>query len=170
MGALDPTQEEYNLIVSMITEAVRLRGTSAKLYQVETETFDQYRAPDYIRLEAVDVGLLFEENPKPILKKNGWYVDGEDMPYVAYMTTRTVTGAPVVLREGMLIEVPSVYGMVDKQTFQVTGVKGVTIDPVAWICKMVPHRKKLDQQLLVDGVQTSRVEPNAMGKVFTQEV
>lgn len=144
MGLLSMNQKEYDYFIENITEAFALIGQDAKLYQVLTEEKDLYRDPDLTHKEFVEVGIVFEENPRPILKKFNWMTEDEELPYVCYLVAKDKEYKEVEIRENMLLVVPSVYGLVTERTFLISSVRANHIDPLVWICKLVPHRNKVD--------------------------
>lgn len=144
MAILGMSQVEYDYYVDQLREAMALIGQKAYLYQVDVEIKDLYRDPDVIYKDAVEIGLIFEDNPKPILKKMNWLTEDEELPYVAHIVALSSNKEPVVVSENMKIIIPSVYGLQTNRVFIVSKVIGNHIDPVTWICKLVPYREKVD--------------------------
>ena len=66
MGLLNMNEKEYNYYVDNIAEAFKLIGQDAKLYQVLTEDKDLYRDPSLTHKRYVEIGCIFEDNPKPL--------------------------------------------------------------------------------------------------------
>ena len=154
MGMLGMTPGEYDYWVSNLSEAFKLIGQDAKLYQVDTESKDSYFDPTLTHKEAIEIGVIFDNNPKPILKGFNWMTEDEEVPYLCYVVSKDSNLQPVEIREHMVIVIPSVYGLVTTREFLVTHVRGTSIDPLAWICKLVPYRKKIDMK-----PETAEVDP-----------
>lgn len=144
MAILGMSQTEYDYYVDQLREAMALIGQDAILYQVETEAKDLYRDPSVTYKEAVNIGLIFEENPKPILKQLNWLTEDEELPYVAHIVALATNKEPIIVRENMKIRVKSKYGLQADRVFVVSKVNANHIDPVTWICKLVPYREKVD--------------------------
>lgn len=160
MAQLGMTPEEYDYWVSNLSEACKLIGQDAKLFPVESEVKDIYFDPTVEYKEAVDIGLIFDGNPKPILKKFNWLTEDEDVPYVCYLVAKDRNLKPIEVRENMKIVIPSVYGVVTERTFLVSHVRGTSIDPLAWICKLVPYRPKVDMKPETPEVDSTIREKN----------
>lgn len=144
MAILGMSQVEYDYYVDQMREAMALIGQKAYLYQVDTEIKDLYRDPDITYKDAVEIGLVFEDNPKPTLKKMNWLTEDEELPYVAHIVAVGANKEPIEIAENMKIVIPSVYGLKTNRVFVVSRVNGNHIDPVMWICKLVPYREKVD--------------------------
>lgn len=145
MSVLGMSELEYDYWISTISEGLKLIGNDAKLLQVEDISRDIYYDVDNITFEeATDIGILFEDNPKPILKKMGWLTEDEELPFVAYICSKDNNLQALNISTHMLIYVPSKYGVKDTKIFNVTSIRGSSINPLMWICKLVPYRPKLD--------------------------
>ena len=160
MAQLGMTPEEYNYWVESLSEAMKLIGQDAKLYQVDVEEKDLYKDLTLQHKEPVKVGCIFEDNPKPILKKYNWLTEDEELPYVAYIVAKDEELKPIEVREHMILEVISVYGIETTRKFLITSVRGNSIDPIAWICKCVPWREKVDFVPETEEVDNSVKEVN----------
>lgn len=145
MGSLDMNLTEYDLYVEMLTEAVKLRGLDAFLYQTASVGKDLYRDPSIEYIDPVSVCVMFEDNPKPILKKYGWFTEDEDLPYIVYMVSKDTNFNPVVVQEHCKLSLISTLGMQDIKDFTITNVRGSFINPLYWTCKLVPIRSKADR-------------------------
>jgi hypothetical protein len=144
MAILGMIQTEYDYYVDSLREAMALIGQEAILYQVDVEEKDLYRDPSVTYKEAVNIALIFEENPRPILKQLNWLTEDEELPYVAHIVALASNKEPIVVRENMKIRIPSKYGLETDRVFVVTRVNGNHIDPVEWVCKLVPYRERVD--------------------------
>lgn len=144
MAILGMSQKEYDYYVDQLREAMALIGQEAYLYQVDTEEKDLYRDPDVTYEKPVTIGLIFEENPRPILKKLNWLTEDEELPYVAHIVALATNKEPVIVRENMKIRIKSKYGLQADRVFNVSKVNGNHINPVTWICKLTPYREKVD--------------------------
>lgn len=143
MGSLTMTPDEYAYYVDNLREAFDLIGQKAYLFEVDEEVKDIYRDPTTTYKERRRISLVFEENPKPILKKFGWLSEDEELPYVANVVAVDSNGDPVEIRENMKILVVSELGLQNNRMFLVSKVTGNNIDPLTWICKLVPYRTKI---------------------------
>lgn len=155
MAQLGMTQREYDYWVDNMTEAVKLIGQDARLFQVDVENKDLYKDLYLKHRKSVDIGVIFEDDPKPVIKRMNWLLETEELPYVVYIVAKDRGMKPLEIRENMLIEVDSVYGLKTTRVFRVSNVKGTSIDPIMWICKLVPHRPKVDLAPEEPGNQTS---------------
>lgn len=144
MSILGMSQKEYDYYVDQVRESMALIGQEAILYQVDTEEKDLYRDPSTTYKDAVKIALVFDDNPKPILKKHNWLTEDEELPYVAHIVALATNGEPVVVRENMKIRVKSKLGLKSDRVFLVSRVVGNHIDPITWICKLTPYREKVD--------------------------
>lgn len=144
MARLGMSTEEYAFYIGQIREAFDLIGQEAWLYQVKTEEKDLYRDPTIEHKEVKKIGLVFEENPKPILKKMNWLTEDEELPYVAYIVALASDDTPIKITEYMKVRIQSKLGLESDRLFVVSKVTGNSIDPLVWICKLVPYRYKVD--------------------------
>lgn len=144
MSRLGMSPGEYNYVLDNIREAFDLIGQEAILSEVDHEVKDLYRDPATTYKDEKLIGLIFEDNPRPILKKMNWLIEDEELPYVVHIVALATNREPVVVTENMKITIPSVYGVNTVRTFIVTRVTGNSIDPLTWICKLVPYREKID--------------------------
>lgn len=144
MAELGMNDIEFEFYQRSISEAVRLIGQDAYLFPVGFVKEDLY-SDKSINYEGVrKIGLLFESNPKPILKKFQWLTEDEELPYVAYIVPLDHTDEEFIAQENMLIQIDSERVLQSERTFLVTNIRGVTLDPLMWMCKLVPHRPKVD--------------------------
>lgn len=144
MAVLGMSDKEFEFYQRSISEAVRLIGQDALLFPVGFVTEDLYSDKD-IDYEGVrKIGLIFDSNPKPILKKFQWLTEEEELPYLAYIVPLDHDNEEFIAQENMLIQIASERVLKSERTFLVTNVRGVTLDPLMWMCKLVPHRPKVD--------------------------
>ena len=160
MGRLTMTKDEYNYMVDNIREAFELIGQKAVLFQVDSEIKDIYRDADVTYKDGTDISMIFEDNPKPILKKFNWMTEDEELPIVAHVVALDNKGNPVQVRERMKIMIKSELGLETQRVFLVSKVTGSSIDPLTYICKLVPYRFKVDVDTEKPGYQPS-VEPKS---------
>lgn len=142
MGLLYMTDYEHQMHEQLIAESARLLGQKCKLYLIDKIVKDLNHDP-YIEYNncPIDINILFESNPKPILKKMGWYTEDEDLPYVAYITRWSDRYEEFTISEYMRIEINNSQG---RSEFLITDIKGSKIDPLFWTCKLVPYRYNTD--------------------------
>jgi hypothetical protein len=160
MAQLGMSPEEYDYMVSCYSEACKLVGQDAKLFPVDSEVKDIYLDPTVTYKDVRDVGVLFENNPKPILKKLNWLTEDEELPFVCYVVAKDRSLKSFEVTENMVLVVPSVYGLVTERKFVVSHVRGTSIDPLAWICKLVPYRTKLDLDTSTEEIDSTLAGKN----------
>lgn len=144
MKQLLMNRREYDLWEQEISECVRLLGQKALLSPVETIFNDLYYDKDMVYEDARPIGIIFESNPRPILKKNNWLIEDDELPYVAYIVPLDNFDKPFKVSEQMFIRITSVFGLESTREFVVQRVRGTTIDPLMYICNLTPYRPKLD--------------------------
>lgn len=163
MGRLTMTKDEYNYYVDNIREAFNLIGQKAVLFQVDQEIKDIYHDTDIAYKDGKEVSIIFEDNPKPILKKFNWMTEDEELPIVANVVALADDGTPIEVRERMKILLKSELGLETQRMFLVSKVTGNSIDPLVFICKLVPYRFKTDIDLDTEGYQSSIGERDNTG-------
>lgn len=145
MSELGMTDKEFEQHQLFISEAVRLIGQEAHLWPVNSFDLDLYHDPTVKYKEARRIGLFFESNPRPILKKFQWLSEEEELPYVAYIVPLDYEDKEFRVQENMFLQVESTRVLESERNFLISNVRGVNIDPLMWICKLVPARPKYDQ-------------------------
>lgn len=161
MARLGMTPEEYDYWVSNISEAFDLIGQDAELYQVAEIDKDLYNDVEYFKhFTPRKIGLIFEDNPKPVLKKFNWLMEEEEIPYVVYLCSKDSSQRSLVVQEHMIVRVESVLGLESERLFQVSSCRGSSIDPLFWICKLVPYRMKVDFNPDTKEIEPTRVRKN----------
>lgn len=141
MALLGMNSNEHNLWELYITEATKLHGQKCKLYLIEEKVKDLNHDPNVTYKDPIDFNILFESNPKPILKKMGWYIEDDDLPYVAYLTSYANKHDRIELRKETKISIPNIQGISE---FTISDIRGSKINPLFWICKLVPYRYNVD--------------------------
>ena len=151
MGLLDMSRSEAMLHVKFITEAAKLRGQACLLYQVDKSTSDLHNDKDIIYKDPVLVNVLFDDSPKTILKKMNWFNEDEDLPYVVYLTHMDKNYSDIRVTKDCLIEMKSIQvEQAECTRFIISDVKGNSINPVYWTCKLVPYRPKSEMKEVQD--------------------
>lgn len=153
MGLLYQGKSERNLSTKFIAEAAHLLGQEANLFQIDSEIRDINNDPHITYHEAVPVNILFEDNPKPILKKYGWFTEDDDLPYIAYITRYGKDYQNVYIRENCIVEIYEHQNEDDKnldRRFIITNCRGNMIDPLYWICKLAPYRDEVPTRSVKD--------------------
>lgn len=140
MAWLDMSKMEFEYWLESYSEAFYMRGQDAQLYQAKTVQKDEYLDLNVDYEDAVDIGVMFVDNPKPILKANNWIIEDADLPYVCYMVTKDRHMDNVEIVQDMRVVIPSTYGVVTARQFIVTNVRGISIDPLLWLCSLAPCR------------------------------
>ena len=145
MGLLYMSPHENEFMTSRITEASRLLGQEAYLYQVAKKSIDLQNDPTYDYLDPIRINFILDENPKPVLKRNGWYVEDEELPYLGYFTLQDDDYSDVSITIGAKIEIIAT-GITNNNLiseFLISNVKANALIPTYWTCKLVPYRPKL---------------------------
>lgn len=151
MGLLDMSRAENELHMRFIAEAAKLRGQPCRLYQIDSSTSDLHNDKDIVYKEPVLINILFEEHPRTILKKLNWLAEDEELPYVAYLTSLDKDYTPVEVTKDCLIEMKSIQvEQAERTRFLISSVRGSQINPVFWICKLVPYRPKAYMPDVID--------------------
>ena len=163
MGRLTMTKSEYNYMVDNIREAFDLIGQKAVLFEVDSEIKDIYRDADVIYKDGKEISLIFEDNPKPILKKFNWMTESDELPIVANIVALANDGTPIEVRENMKVLLMSELGLKTQRMFLVSRVTANSIDPLVFICKLVPYRYKVDVDVETEGYQPTLTEKNDVG-------
>ena len=154
MGLLDMSRSEAELHMRFITEAAKLRGQPCLLYQIDNSVSDLHNDKDIVYKDSVLVNILFDEHPKTILKKLNWFTEDDELPYVAYLTNMDKNYSDVRVTKDCLIEIKSTQVEQSERTrFIISEVRGNSINPVYWICKLVPYRPK--------SIMTEVIDPDA---------
>ena len=154
MGLLDMSRSEAELHMRFITEAAKLRGQPCLLYQIDNSVSDLHNDKDIVYKDSVLVNILFDEHPKTILKKLNWFTEDDELPYVAYLTNMDKNYSDVRVTKDCLIEIKSIQVEQSERTrFIISEVRGNSINPVYWICKLVPYRPK--------SIMTEVIDPDA---------
>lgn len=166
MGLLDMSRSELKLQTKFITEAAKLRGQKCLLYQIDSIESDLHNDKDIIYKNPVLINILFDENPKTILKKMNWFSEDDELPYVAYLTNMDKNYSDIVVSKHCLVETKSIQVEQSERTrFLISEVRGNSIDPVYWICKLVPYRPKSVRTEVQDHEAPNNTE---MGYSFIQ--
>lgn len=155
MGFLTMTEAEYQYYVDNMRESFSLIGQEAILYQVESEFKDLYNDREQVYKDGKEISLVFEGNPKPVLKKYNWVAEGEEA-LVAHVVALANDGTPIEIRENMKILIKSTLGLETEKMFKVSKVMGNHIPPITWICMLVPYRYKTDIDTEKSGYQSIR--------------
>jgi hypothetical protein len=162
MALLGMSDKEFEYRQKSIAEAVKLIGQDAYLFPVDSVTEDLYSDKDIVYEGARKIGILFESNPKPILKKFQWLTEDEELPYVAYLVPLDHKNIKFTVTDQMLIRIDSTRVLESERVFLVTNVRGVELDPLMWMCKLVPFRPKVDMN-----PKTGEYEPTVAPKTDT---
>lgn len=163
MPVLGMSDKEFDFYQHSMSEAVRLIGQDALLFPVGVLKEDLYSDKTVTYKGARKIGLLFDTNPRPILKKFQWLTEDEELPYLAYIVPMDYKDVPFTVQEQMVIRIASERVLESERNFLVTNVRGVTLDPLMWICKLVPHRPKIDMNPTTPQVESTRVPKTDTG-------
>lgn len=147
MGILSMSQLEHNHYIESMMEASKLLGQECKIYTVKNRV-DDINSDPYIEYNyPINYNILFESQPKPILKKLGWYTnDDSDAPYIAYITSLSDNYKSFQLDRYSVIEVPYVQLDSGVSKFVISEIRGNSINPIYWVVKLVPYVYNLDSE------------------------
>lgn len=163
MGLLYQSRKEHKLTVDYFAEAAKLLGQEALLFQVDKKKFDLHNDRDIVYKEPIRVNFLLDENPKPVLKKMGWFTEEEDLPYVGYFVVRAEDMTDIDLGTDTKIRLTT--RQEDKtylddedeihNEFLISAIRGNKLVPTYFTCKLVPYRPKAPRRDVVDPVTTN---------------
>ena len=151
MGLLYMGDSGHDLHVRYIAEASKLLGQEALLYQVDKKEFDLQNDPDVKYKPPIKINFLLDQNPTPILKKLHWFTEDEELPYLGYLTRLANDYSEVSVEPECIVEV--MERQVDQyipRKFTITSVRGSKLNPLYWICKLVPYRENGVDREVVD--------------------
>lgn len=144
MPILALTDTEYDYYVQTLREEYELIGQDGYLYQVDVDTVDLYQDPQTLYKKPTKICMVFDDNPRPIIKKNNWFTEDGSLPFVAHVVNLDSEGNKINIIEHMIIRIPSVHGLKTDRFFYVTHVLANHIDPWEWVISLVPYRDKVD--------------------------
>lgn len=142
MSKLGVVEYEYNYIVNAYTEAFELIAQDATYYEIDSETKDKNYDPTVEYKSAREIGVIFVDNPKPILKQYGWVIEDKNT-VVVFISPKDRNLDLLDVKEHTVFDVESKYGIQSEKRFFITNVTGSTIDPFMFICTAVPYRKRV---------------------------
>jgi hypothetical protein len=167
----DRNNREHLYTESNIAEAHWLMGTACKFYPCKSYTRDLASDPHPEYDEPVDINIVFDDDPKTTLEKMNWLAEGEDLPFMAYISSiiypkykewkqqlrntelsdeerslllNNHTSFTLMVNKYSLIELPYVMQEQGTKMLMVTDLRGDTVNPLAWYCKLVPYRAQTD--------------------------
>lgn len=139
-------------------ETLEVQGIPARLYPVdrdgEEDVYDFYSDIKDKKLsygEPVDIHILFHEVPSiKTLRSLGWYVEDDDLPYIAFLPVKyydeddeTELIAPVVDDRIRLLE-NAIESVRSTREYLVKDIKSSGYpDTIYYTCKLVPYRENL---------------------------
>ena len=151
MGLLYMDDVEHELHIEYLAEAAKLLGQEALLYQVDTKECDLHHDKDVTYKDPVKFNFLLEHNPTPILKKLNWFSEDDELPYIGYLTNLDDNYQKVVIDKECLLEIRTTQvDEVSTNKFVITSVRGSKLNPLFWICKLVPYREKTEMRPVKD--------------------
>lgn len=145
IGRLDINSKEHDYQVSSAAEFVDLWGVETLFYQVDVLVRDRYRDPEVRYMDPVPVDVLFDEDPRPILKSHGWLTEtGSELPFVIYVPMKDRAGRPLKVTDDCKVILQQKHRMTEIREFTITRVTGNHLMPMMWICKALPYREAHD--------------------------
>lgn len=144
-GLLTLSDSEKSLYKDWLLEAFYLRGIEAFIYQALDESPDVYADWTYNYLPPVRSRVVFEDNPRAVLKQLNWLAEDEEVnPLLTYVLTEDFNRNKLSISRGCIIEIPYAMDESGSQKFIVTEMRGDSIRPLVWICKLAPYREQVD--------------------------
>lgn len=151
MGLLYMADVEHDLHIKYLAEAAKLLGQEALLYQVDKKSCDLHHDKDVVYKEPVKFNFLLEQNPTPILKKLNWFSEDSELPYIGYLTKLDNDYQEVRIDTDAILEIVTTQvSEPNANKFIITSVRGSKLNPLFWICKLVPYREKTEMTLVKD--------------------
>ena len=132
MGRLTQDLTERELWRNYYVEAMDLIGQDCQIKFVTKEK-DMYNDYDIEVTMTVEAGLLYEENPKPLIESFGWHLEDDELPFVAYLAIKDREYQEMEIQKG-------IYIVVEGKEFEVTRVRADYVSNLVWIVTMVPRR------------------------------
>lgn len=147
MNILGMSVEEHNMWITYLAESASLLGNECSIYLIKNREDDINNDPYIEYYDPVKINILFDKNPKSILKKLGWYTEDDKLPYIAYLTCLSDNYKINYPQKYSLIEVPNtMINSKNSNKFVISDIKGSKINPLFWICKLVPYRYNLENE------------------------
>lgn len=169
--------KEHLYVAANIAESYWMLGTECTLVPVKSTYRDLSGDPHNTYAESYVINIMFEDNPRAKLKALNWVAEGEDLPYLAYISQinypkylewKTSLRNPdlspeekalllndyssfvITIEQFSLVEVPYEMQVNGSQVFEITNLQGDTINPLVWTCKLVPSRVQRRPDLGMD--------------------
>ena len=158
MGLLYQSKKEHDLTVNYMAESFKLLGQEALLYQVKKKKYDLHNDRDVEYEEPIRINFLLEDNPKPVLKRMGWFTEEEELPYVGYFVVRAEDLSDVKMNTDSKIrlitrQVDDTY-FTDTDAiyneFLISSIRGNKLVPTYFTCKLVPYRPPTNKRTVID--------------------
>jgi len=160
------SDSERLLYKDWLMEAFFLRGIEAYIHQAVEEEADVSADWEYRYYPPVRSRVVFEENPRAVLKQLNWLAEDEEMnPLLTYVLTEDFNRDKLKIARGCIIEIPYSMDEGGTQKFIVTEMRGDSIRPLIWICKLAPYREQTDVN-----PDTAGVEERRTGDTFSENV
>lgn len=147
MGLYDMTSRENDYYSESLSEANELLGTECTYYEPLEVHKDTLNDEDIKYGEGITVNVVFESHPKPVMKNLNWLVgkDSDILPLVAYISdvNKRLNRLVDVSKYGKLV-VPYKLKQYGTREFKIDRVSGDSLNPIIWICSLVPIWYKTD--------------------------
>lgn len=133
MGLL--TQNDAKVFQNWFKEAAKLRGVAVKYIYPVTEQVSIHSEIKPQFSEAIDIDVMFEENPKvSTLKRIGWVSENpDDKPYIAHMPFDT----PYLQTKSRIL-IPPIGQAIPGRWFEVTAIYSNLEYPDSYTCTLAP--------------------------------
>lgn len=133
MGLL--TQDDTKLFQNWFKESCKLHGISVKYVYPVIENVTIHSEIQSQFSEAIDIDVMFDENPKVnTLKRIGWVSENpNDKPYIAYLPFDTPQ-----LQTKSRILIPPIGQAIPGRWFEITSIHSQLEFPDCYICTLAP--------------------------------
>lgn len=82
----DMVTHEHLYEKANLSEANWLMGVQCKFYPCLSYERDINSDPNPVMGDPIDINIVFDDNPKSTLEKRNWLAEGDELPYLAYIS------------------------------------------------------------------------------------
>lgn len=166
MAELMMVDREFDQYQRYYAEALKLIGQDAYLFPADSVEEDMYFDKSVSYSDARHIGLIFESNPRPILKRYNWLTEDEELPFLAYIAPLDNNEDGFEVRDQMKIQINSKRVISSERFFIVQKVRGSSIDPLMFICSLTPYRPKVSMRPDLEGYHSTVNGVNEAGYTY----
>lgn len=155
MAELMMNDIEFDQYQRYYAEALKLIGQDAYLYPEDSVDEDLNFDKSVAYSNRRHIGIIFESNPRPILKRYNWLIEDEELPFLGYITPLDNFEEGFEVADQMKIQINSKRAIMSERYFIVQKVRGSSIDPLMFICTMTPFRPKVSMRKDLEGYHST---------------